>query len=78
VNLPSRAAESYWKIALINENLNEFQKSTRNFEYAFAEYKVASRRIPDFEDFYLDYALYMKAWSEIKIAKSGRIERNYL
>ncbi len=69
VNLPSRVAESYWKMARIQDPLGEHQKAAKNFENAFAEYKAAAQRIPHFADFYLDYATYMKAWSEIERAK---------
>ncbi len=77
VNLPSRAAESYWRIARIQDLTGEYLKATKNFENAFAEYKVASRRLPQFEDFYLDYAVYMKAWSEIQTAKSAHRNKEY-
>jgi len=76
-NLPSRAAESYWKIASIQDHLGEHQKATKNFENAFAEYKAASRRLPQFEGFYLDYAVYMKAWSEIQTGKSAHNNKEY-
>ncbi|MCZ2809078.1 MAG: hypothetical protein O2V44_06975 [Candidatus Bathyarchaeota archaeon] len=77
VNLPSRAAESCWKIARIQDSLGENQKASKNFENAFAEYKAASRRLPHFVDFYLDHAVYMKAWSEIEKAKSAHKEKEY-
>ena len=77
VKLPSRAAESYWKIARIQDILGENQKASKNFENAFAEYKVASRRLPHFVEFYLDHAVYMKAWSEIEAAKSAHKEKDY-
>ncbi len=76
-NLPSRAGESYWKIASIEDRLGEHEKAAKNFEKAFAEYKAASRRLPQFEDFYLNYALYMKAWSEIQTAKSAHNNKEY-
>jgi len=71
VNLPSRVAESYWRIASNQDRLGEHQNASRTFENAFAEYKAAALRIPHFADFYLDYAAYMKAWSEIESAKSA-------
>ena len=77
VNLPSRAAESYWKIARIQDRLGENQKASKNFENASMEYKTASRRLPHFVDYYLDHAVYMKAWSEIETAKSAHKERMY-
>jgi KaiC/GvpD/RAD55 family RecA-like ATPase len=76
-NFPSRAAESHWKIASIQDRLGEHQKAAKNFENAFAEYKAASRRLPQFEGFYLDYAVYMKAWNEIQTAKSAHNNKEY-
>jgi tetratricopeptide (TPR) repeat protein len=71
VNLPSRVAESYWKMARNQDRLGKYQKAAENFENAFAQYKTAAQGIPHFADFYLDYATYMKAWSEIERAKSA-------
>lgn len=77
IGLHSRAAESYWKIALNEDTLGEHQTATKSFEKAWAEYKAASRKLPQFADFYLDYAIYMKAWSEIEIAKAAHLDREY-
>jgi len=77
VNLPSRVAESYWKMAINQDRLGEHQKAVKNFENAFAEYKAATQRIPHFADFYLDYAAYMKAWSEIERAKFAHKHKEY-
>ncbi len=78
VSLPSRVAECYWKIARNEDHLGEHQKASKNFEYAFAEYKVTAQRIPHFVDFYLDYAAYMRAWSEIERAKSAHKQEEYV
>lgn len=75
--LPSRAAESYWKIARIQDNLGENKRAAKNFENAFTAYKVASGRLPHIADYYLDHAGYMKAWSEIEKAKSAHKEKKY-
>jgi KaiC/GvpD/RAD55 family RecA-like ATPase len=77
VDLPSRLAESYWKIAKNLDRLSDFDQAARNFENAFASYKVAAKRISQFGDFYLDYASYMKAWSEIAFAKRTHNEEKY-
>jgi len=77
VNLPSRVAESYWKVARNQDRLGQHQKAAENFENAFAEYKVAAERIPHFGDFYLDYATYMKAWSEIERANFAHEHEKY-
>jgi len=77
VNLPSRVAESYWKMARNQDRLGKHLKASENFENAFAEYKNAAQRIPHFADFYLDYATYMKAWSEIERAKLAHEHEEY-
>jgi len=77
VNLSSRVAESYWKMAKNQDLLGKYQEAAEIFENAFAEYKVASQNIPHFADFYLDYASYMKAWSEIERAKFAHNNEEY-
>lgn len=77
VNLPSRVAESYWKMAITQDNLRQHHKAAENFDSAFAEYKNAAQRITHFADFYLDYATYMRAWSEIERACSAHEHEQY-
>ncbi len=77
VNLSSRVAESYWKMARNQDRLDRHRKAAENFEHAFAEYKDAAQRIPFFADFYLDYATYMAAWSEIERAKFAHDHEEY-
>jgi len=77
VNLPSCVAEAYWKIARNNDLLGEHQQAATDFENAFAAYKVTAQKIVHFADFYLDYANYMKAWSEIERAKIAHKNRDY-
>ncbi len=77
VDLPSRVAESYWKIAKNLDRVNDYDEAAKNFENAFAAYKAAAQRISQFSDFYLDYALYMKSWSEIESAKGAHNEEKY-
>jgi uncharacterized repeat protein (TIGR01451 family) len=77
VDLPSRVAESYWKIARNLDYVGDFDLAARNFENAFASYKAAAQRITQFSDFYLDYSSYMKAWSEIESAKKAHNDEKY-
>ena len=77
VDLPSRVAESYWKIAGNFDFLGEYEKAASNFEKSFAGYKVAAHKIEQFSDFYLDYSNYMKAWSEIENAKIAHNNGEY-
>jgi hypothetical protein len=69
INLPSRAAESYWKRARDLDLLGENKKAAADFEKAFTEYEDAAKRIPHFTHLFLDYASYMKAWSNIERAR---------
>jgi len=69
VDLPSRVAESYWKIARNLDLSGDHHGASQNFENAFAGYKAAAQKIHQFSEFYLDYANYMKAWSEIQSAE---------
>ena len=78
VDLPSRVAESYWKIASNLDLLGEYNKAAENFEKGFAGYKAAAQKISQFSDFFLDYASYMKAWSEIETAKLEHISERYI
>jgi len=77
VNLSSRVAESYWKMARNLDRLGNHQKAAEIFEKAFTEYKAAAQKILHFTDFYLDYAAYMKAWSEIERAKFAHKHEEY-
>lgn len=77
VDLPSRVAESYWKIARNLDRVHEYDQAAKNFENAFASYKAAAQRINQFSDFYVDYAYYMKAWSEIEAAKRAHDDEEY-
>lgn len=77
VDLPSRVAESYWKIARNLDINSDYQKAAENFENAFAGYKAAAIKIHQFSDFFLDYASYMKAWSQIEMAKRAHNDEEY-
>jgi KaiC/GvpD/RAD55 family RecA-like ATPase len=77
VNLPSRVAESYWKMAGNQDRLGDHRKAAENFEHACAEYKAAAEKIPHFAGFYLDHALYMEAWSEIERARFAHEREKY-
>jgi len=77
VSLPSRVAESYWKIARNRDRLGKHHEAAENFENAFAEYQAAAQKTPHFSDFYLDYATYMKAWSEIERASFAHAHEKY-
>jgi KaiC/GvpD/RAD55 family RecA-like ATPase len=77
VDLPSRVAESYWKIASNLDFLGKYDKAAENFGKAFGGYKVAAKKIEQFSDFYIDYSNYMKAWSAVENAKLSHINNDY-
>jgi KaiC/GvpD/RAD55 family RecA-like ATPase len=76
-NLPSRAAESYWKMAGNQDRWGDHQKAAENFEHARAEYGAVAEKIPHFASFYLDHALYMEAWGEIERARYAHEREKY-
>jgi len=77
VNLPSRVAESYWEMARSQDRLGKHEAAAGSFENAFAEYRNAAQKTHHFTDFFLDYASYMKAWSEIERAKFAHNRDEY-
>jgi tetratricopeptide (TPR) repeat protein len=76
-DLPSRAAECYWKIASCHDTLDEHLKAAEAFILASNSYRKAAKKIPQLKGFYEDYALYMKAWSEIERAKHRHRREEY-
>lgn len=76
-NSPSRSAESYWKTAIAHDLLGKHVEAAEHFANASAQYQAATQRVPHFVDFFLDYANYMKAWSEIEKARSAHQHEEY-
>ena len=77
VDLPSRVAECYWKIARDNDYMGEHQEAAANFENATTYYRAAAKKIHQFTDFYQDYAVYMAAWNQIEQAKLAHKREEY-
>lgn len=77
INLPSRVAESFWKIARDKDLLGQYLDASESFEEAYKQYMVAAQKIHQFADFYQDYASYMKAWSEIERARDYHAKKRY-
>jgi KaiC/GvpD/RAD55 family RecA-like ATPase len=75
--LSSRAAESYWKKAQIEDRSGNNVQAAKDFEDASAMYETSAQSIPQFADFFQDYAMYMKAWSEIEKAKLAHGKTDY-
>lgn len=76
-NLSSRLAESYWQIAKAKDKLGEHLESAENFESASKGYKTSAEKMPHLNEFYMDYASYMQAWSEIEKARHYHAKRKY-
>ena len=74
----SRIAESYWKIAKAQITIGEQTKAAESFEHASESYKKAAEKIPQLKDFYQEHASYMQAWSEFERAKQRHAEKRYL
>ncbi|MEJ2272063.1 MAG: hypothetical protein P8X91_06225 [Candidatus Bathyarchaeota archaeon] len=71
INSPNRVAEAYWRMARNLDILRERQSSARNFLKASKKYEETAQQMPSFSDFFVDYSLYMKAWSEVEKAKNA-------
>jgi predicted amidohydrolase/tetratricopeptide (TPR) repeat protein len=76
-DLPSRAAESYWKMARNKDQLGKPEEAAESFEDASRQYNAATKKIQQFADFYEDYAIYMKAWTKIEKAKAAHKREEY-
>jgi tetratricopeptide (TPR) repeat protein len=69
LDLMSRAAECFWRIAQTHQVLAEHLEAAGNFDAASACYGKVAEKMPQLEGFYQDKALYMHAWSEIERAR---------
>jgi len=77
VDMVSRIAESYWKIARAQDVLGKHLEAAESFEHASKSYMGAAEKIPQLKDFYQDHASYMQAWNEIEKAKHRHAEKRY-
>jgi hypothetical protein len=77
VNLTSRMAECYWKIAQAYGELDDHMMAAENFCLASDNFKGAADEIPQLKSFYEDHAVYMQAWSEIEKAKHHHKRQEY-
>ena len=73
----SRAAESHWKKAQIQDRVGNHAQAAVDFSDASLMYETSAQEIPQFADFFLDYSKYMSAWSEIEKAKLAHGKMNY-
>lgn len=78
LEMVSRIAELYWKIAKAQAILGEHLKAAENFNYASESYGKAAEKIPQLKDFYQEHEAYMSAWSEFERAKHSHAEKRYM
>ena len=77
LNLTNRIAECYWKIAQINDTLEENLDAAQKFNLASSNYKKSAEKTPQLKNLYEDHVLYMQAWSEIEKAKHHHARQEY-
>ena len=70
-------AESYWQKALINNQLGEQLRAAKDYTSASEAYKKAAKKIPQLLEFYMEYSLYMQAWSQIEHARHSHSIEDY-
>jgi tetratricopeptide (TPR) repeat protein len=76
-DLASRVAEAYWQTAMAYDRLDEHSESASNFESASKQYELSSHNIHQLNNFYMDYATYMQAWTEIETARDHHERQEY-
>jgi len=77
LDMTSRIAEFYWKIAKTQDILGKHLKAAENFKHASENFTKAAKKIPQLKEFYMDHELYMQAWSQIEKARHHHVERRY-
>jgi len=77
LDMTSRIAELYWKIAKTQDILGKHLKAAENFEHASENFTKAAEKIPQLKEFYINHAVYMQAWSQIEKARHHHAERRY-
>jgi KaiC/GvpD/RAD55 family RecA-like ATPase/tetratricopeptide (TPR) repeat protein len=75
--MPTHVAEAYWHTAQLTEEQGKYQETAEYYELASEAYKIAAKKIPQLEDFYTEYSLYMQAWSQIEHAKYSHSIEEY-
>ncbi|MGD9131411.1 MAG: ATPase domain-containing protein [Candidatus Bathyarchaeota archaeon] len=76
-NTRSRVAEAYWQMATVYDRLGDSLESAHNYQLASENYKLAAEKIPQLKEFYDDYSLYMRAWSQIEQARHSHSMEDY-
>ena len=77
INVTSRVAECYWRIAQTFGILADHSAAAKNFDLASNYYGKAAEKVPQLKGLYEDYALYMHAWSETEHARHYHVRQEY-
>ena len=75
--MPAHAAESYWYMAQLQDQIGKHQEASKNYESATQAYDLSAKKIPQLKDFYKEHALYMQAWSQIEQARYSHSIEEY-
>lgn len=75
--LYTRTAEAFWNLANMQDAARQFQQAAESFDMASKNYRRMAPETPQLEDFYMDYATYMQAWSDIEKAKHYHARGEY-
>jgi KaiC/GvpD/RAD55 family RecA-like ATPase len=76
-DLANRVAEAYWQMAVAHDILGECLESAIDFESASKQYELSAHNIPQLSSFYMDFATYMQAWSDIEKARHYHARQEY-
>src|SRR6267143_1136324 len=77
LDLRSRTAECYWKVAQVSLEIEEHSRAAEYFLSASKEYRSAAENILALKDLYLDHATYMEGWHEIELARNSHTKQEY-
>ena len=73
----SRVAEAYWQMAMVYDRLGDRLESAHHYQLASKNYKLAAEKIPQLKEFYNNYSMYMRAWSQIEKARYSHSLENF-
>jgi KaiC/GvpD/RAD55 family RecA-like ATPase len=75
--LPLHLAESNWHIALLLNQQGKHQEASQRYETASSAYDVAANKVPQLKEFYENYSIYLRAWSQISQARHAHSLEKY-
>lgn len=75
--IPIRAAETFWRLAKMQDGVDELEDATESFEKAANNYQLVIERYPQLTETVKDHIHYLKAWCEIEAAKNSHQEERF-